>query len=337
MSPEQVLGNPVDRRADVFSLGVVLFELLTAQRLFWRDSEYKMFQAIVEDPIPSLLELRPGLPPPVAHVALRALSRDPDRRFRRRARWVSARRGDLGSGRCEDRPGRRLPCSTSASWSRTAARRADRRDPANRLRRPRPPAPAPPPAPVRSRSADASVPGRSEERNRAVRGPRSDAEVTRPPTASSARRRRARRAGACGSARSRWPLLWRRRVPTSGSAATARSSRPRWWCWAADQDRGRAHRPPASAASAGGRRHHGGRRGPGGGRTAGRATVAGLRRRDRRSKPKAGAILPRLARHQDGSAPASTRTATVSARRSWRCRSIDQAGTVPTPTWCRPS
>ena len=81
MSPEQVLGNQVDRRADVFSLGVVLFELLTAQRLFWRDSEYKMFQAIVEDPIPSLLELRPGLPPPVAHVALRALSRDPDRRF----------------------------------------------------------------------------------------------------------------------------------------------------------------------------------------------------------------------------------------------------------------
>ncbi|HEU5056716.1 MAG TPA: protein kinase [Kofleriaceae bacterium] len=81
MSPEQVLGNPVDRRADVFSLGVVLFELLTAQRLFWRDSEYKMFQAIVEDPIPSLLELRPGLPPPVAHIALRALSRDPDRRF----------------------------------------------------------------------------------------------------------------------------------------------------------------------------------------------------------------------------------------------------------------
>jgi serine/threonine protein kinase len=81
MSPEQVLGNPIDRRADVFSLGVVLFELLTAQRLFWRDSEYKMFQAIVEDPIPSILDLRPGLPPPVAHVALRALSRDPDRRF----------------------------------------------------------------------------------------------------------------------------------------------------------------------------------------------------------------------------------------------------------------
>jgi serine/threonine-protein kinase len=81
MSPEQVLGNPVDRRADVFSLGVVLFELLTAQRLFWRDSEYKMFQAIVEDSIPSLMELRPGLPPAIAQVAERALSRDPDQRF----------------------------------------------------------------------------------------------------------------------------------------------------------------------------------------------------------------------------------------------------------------
>ncbi|HLU68446.1 MAG TPA: protein kinase [Kofleriaceae bacterium] len=81
MSPEQVLGNPVDRRADVFSLGVVLFELLTAQRLFWRDSEYKMFQAIVEDPIPSLLDHRPGLPPAVGKVVDRALSRDPERRF----------------------------------------------------------------------------------------------------------------------------------------------------------------------------------------------------------------------------------------------------------------
>jgi eukaryotic-like serine/threonine-protein kinase len=81
MSPEQVLGNPVDRRSDVWSLGIVLFELLTAQRLFWRDSEYKMFQAIVDEPIPSLVDRRPGLPPRVAQVAHRALSRDPDRRF----------------------------------------------------------------------------------------------------------------------------------------------------------------------------------------------------------------------------------------------------------------
>ena len=77
MSPEQVLGQPVDRRSDVWSLGIVLYELLTAQRLFWRDSEYKMFQAILDEPIPPLGERRPGLPPRVVAVAERALSRDP--------------------------------------------------------------------------------------------------------------------------------------------------------------------------------------------------------------------------------------------------------------------
>jgi serine/threonine-protein kinase len=81
MSPEQVLGEPIDRRSDVWALGIVLFELLTAQRLFWRDSEYKMFQAIVDEPIPSLMDRWPGLPAPVAKVAERALSRDVSERF----------------------------------------------------------------------------------------------------------------------------------------------------------------------------------------------------------------------------------------------------------------
>jgi len=83
MSPEQVVGNPIDRRADVWSLGIVLYELMTGERLFWRDSEYKMLQAIVDEPIPSLRQRRPDAPVGVAEVAARALSREPSRRFAR--------------------------------------------------------------------------------------------------------------------------------------------------------------------------------------------------------------------------------------------------------------
>jgi Protein kinase domain len=90
MSPEHVVGDQVDRRSDVWSLGVVLYELITAQRLFWRESEYKMFQAIVEDPIPSLFDRWPGLPTPVARVVERALSRDAARRFASAAEMAEA-------------------------------------------------------------------------------------------------------------------------------------------------------------------------------------------------------------------------------------------------------
>ena len=81
MSPEQVLTHPVDRRSDIFSLGIVLFELLTARRLFWRDSEYKMFQAIAEDDIPSVNMFRPEVPEAITRVVECALSRDPGARY----------------------------------------------------------------------------------------------------------------------------------------------------------------------------------------------------------------------------------------------------------------
>ena len=81
MSPEQVMAHELDRRSDIFSLGIVLFELLCTRRLFWRDSEYKMFQAIAEDPIPDVRDFRPEVPAPLAAIVRRALSRDADKRF----------------------------------------------------------------------------------------------------------------------------------------------------------------------------------------------------------------------------------------------------------------
>jgi eukaryotic-like serine/threonine-protein kinase len=81
MSPEQVLGKDLDRRSDIFSLGSVYFELLTGKRLFWRESEYHMFQAIVEEPIPAVTSLRADVPRAVVEVVERAMSRDREERF----------------------------------------------------------------------------------------------------------------------------------------------------------------------------------------------------------------------------------------------------------------
>jgi serine/threonine-protein kinase len=81
MSPEQILREPLDRRSDVFSLGIVLFESLTGWRLFHHPSEYQICRAITETDAPSILNFQPALPPALARVVARALSRDRAQRF----------------------------------------------------------------------------------------------------------------------------------------------------------------------------------------------------------------------------------------------------------------
>ena len=81
MAPEQVLGEPVDRRCDVFALGIVLFELATHQRLFKRASEYLAARAILEEPIPRADAVDPAVPAALADVIARALARSREDRF----------------------------------------------------------------------------------------------------------------------------------------------------------------------------------------------------------------------------------------------------------------
>ncbi|HEU5057219.1 MAG TPA: serine/threonine-protein kinase [Kofleriaceae bacterium] len=81
MSPEQVLGEPIDRRSDLFSLGIVMWESLTASRLFLRDTDFETFRSITKGEIPDVRELRPDIPLPLAEVVRRALERDRDRRY----------------------------------------------------------------------------------------------------------------------------------------------------------------------------------------------------------------------------------------------------------------
>ncbi len=81
MAPEQVRGEAVDGRADVFALGVVLFEMLTGQRPFHGATQIAVLHAILhENPVP-LAELLPDAPAHLGRILRRCLARDPERRI----------------------------------------------------------------------------------------------------------------------------------------------------------------------------------------------------------------------------------------------------------------
>jgi serine/threonine-protein kinase len=81
MSPEQVKGRPVDGRTDIFSLGVVLYEMLTGEKPFPGQSITTVIYKIVnEDPIPPR-QLNPSIHPGLNEIVMRALAKDPDLRY----------------------------------------------------------------------------------------------------------------------------------------------------------------------------------------------------------------------------------------------------------------
>jgi eukaryotic-like serine/threonine-protein kinase len=83
MSPEQVAGKKVDGRSDIFSLGVVLFELLTGRPPFTADTMPALLFAIAHTPATPLADFRPDLPPRLQQVLDQALQKDPVHRYRR--------------------------------------------------------------------------------------------------------------------------------------------------------------------------------------------------------------------------------------------------------------
>jgi serine/threonine-protein kinase len=81
MSPEQILGKPLDRRSDVFALGCVMYELLAVKRLFHRESDFLTFKAITEEVIPDIRDRRRDIPLQLRAALTQALARDPAGRF----------------------------------------------------------------------------------------------------------------------------------------------------------------------------------------------------------------------------------------------------------------
>jgi len=81
MSPEQVMGSSLDSRSDLYSVGVCLYEIATGVRPFQADSEYTLMELKIRREPPPPIQVDPSLPNALNEIILKALEKDPARRF----------------------------------------------------------------------------------------------------------------------------------------------------------------------------------------------------------------------------------------------------------------
>jgi serine/threonine-protein kinase len=106
MSPEQALGRTLDARSDVFSIGAILYELVTGQRAFDGEDVDEILTMVVKTDPPTLSSVRPGIPPALGEIIFRALAKDPAHRYQ----TAGQLRNDLAAF-----AGRPVPPSTTPS------------------------------------------------------------------------------------------------------------------------------------------------------------------------------------------------------------------------------
>ncbi len=95
MSPEQITGGQVDRRSDIYSLGIVMFECLASRRLYRGDSPEDIARLILEHRAPRLKDVVPDIPAALDEICARALSRHPSRRYQSAQEMGEALRNHL--------------------------------------------------------------------------------------------------------------------------------------------------------------------------------------------------------------------------------------------------
>jgi len=122
MSPEQTSGRPLDHRTDIFSMGVMLFEMSTGRRPFDGSSSAELVSAILRDTPPSVTDSRADLPSDLARIIRRCLEKDPRHRVQT-ARDVSNEFRDLARSAMRPQSGFVSPRSAPAAGS--GAARAD--------------------------------------------------------------------------------------------------------------------------------------------------------------------------------------------------------------------
>jgi eukaryotic-like serine/threonine-protein kinase len=90
MSPEQALGKDIDRRTDIFAMGIVLYQLTTQKHPFRGESDLITLRNIIDKPCPPPSSIVPGFPRPLEAVILKSLDKNPAKRFQTAAEFEAA-------------------------------------------------------------------------------------------------------------------------------------------------------------------------------------------------------------------------------------------------------
>ena len=101
MSPEQAAGRPVDHRSDIFSLGVVMYQMATGAQPFTGDTSVAIISSVLKDTPRSVTEINRALPRPLGHIIKTCLQKDPERRYQSAKdlrNELQSLKEDLGSG-----------------------------------------------------------------------------------------------------------------------------------------------------------------------------------------------------------------------------------------------